>query len=85
METIRSSSNNDDQTFGEARATEEAYLGYLERDFTNDLPARPGHGPSHNASRRSRTNRPRHFLTVVCDIRSRFATTVLSRHQRTRE
>ncbi len=29
--------DNGGQTFGEARATEEAYLGYLERDFTNDL------------------------------------------------
>ena len=29
-------------------------------------------------SRRSRTNRPRHLQTVVCDIRSRFATAVLS-------
>jgi hypothetical protein len=38
----------------------------------------PGRDSSYNPSRRSRTNRPRHLQTVVCDIRNRFATTLLS-------
>ena len=38
----------------------------------------PGRGSSYKPSSRSRTNRPRHLQTVVCDTRSRFATSVLS-------
>ncbi len=38
----------------------------------------PGRGSSYNPSSRSRTNRPRHLQTVVCDMRSRLATVLLS-------
>ena len=38
----------------------------------------PGRGSSYSPSSRSRINRPRHLHTVTCDIRRRFATTLLS-------